>query len=141
MRCASATICTMRASIVSRPTFSARITNPPRPFTVPPITWAPGAFSTGSDSPVTIDSSTALAPSSTVPSTGTRSPGRTRSRSPACTRSSVTSSSPPSARSRRAVFGARSSSARMAPPVRSRARSSSTCPSSTSTVMTAAASK
>ena len=42
---------------------------------------------------------------------------------------------------RRAVLGARSSSARMAPDVCSRARSSSTCPSSTSTVMTAAASK
>ena len=42
---------------------------------------------------------------------------------------------------RRAVFGARSSSARIAPEVRSRARSSSTWPSSTSTVIPAAASK
>ena len=42
---------------------------------------------------------------------------------------------------RRAVFGASPSSARIAPEVRSRARNSSTCPSSTSTVMTAAASK
>ena len=41
----------------------------------------------------------------------------------------------------RAVFGARSSSARMAPLVVSRARSSRTCPSRTSTVITAAASK
>ncbi len=39
---------------------------------------------------------------------------------------------------RRAVFGARSSSALIAPDVASRARSSSTWPSSTSTVMTAA---
>ena len=39
---------------------------------------------TGMDSPVTIDSSTALRPSSTAPSTGTPSPGRTRSRSPTC---------------------------------------------------------
>ena len=43
--------------------------------------------------------------------------------------------------SRRAVLGARLSNARIAPPVCSRARSSSTWPSSTSTVMTAAASK
>ena len=42
---------------------------------------------------------------------------------------------------RRAVLGARSSSARMAPLVLSRARSSSTCPSRTRTVITAAASK
>ena len=40
-----------------------------------------------------------------------------------------------------AIFGASFSKARMAPPVRSRARSSSTWPSSTSAVMTAAASK
>ena len=42
---------------------------------------------------------------------------------------------------RRAVLGARLSSARMAPPVCSRARSSRTWPSSTSTMMTEAASK
>ena len=41
----------------------------------------------------------------------------------------------------RAVFGARSMSARMAPEVDSRARNSSTWPSSTSDVITAAASK
>ena len=52
---------------------------------VPPITRSPAAFSTGIGSPVTIDSSTALAPSSTTPSTGTFSPGRTRSRSPTWT--------------------------------------------------------
>ncbi len=46
-------------------------------FTLPPNTIDPGAFSTGSDSPVSIDSSTADAPSTTSPSTGIRSPGRT----------------------------------------------------------------
>ena len=51
------------------------------------------------------------------------------------------SSSLPSARTRRAVFGASFSSARMALPVLSRARNSSTWPSRTSTVTTAAASK
>ena len=141
LRCASATMATMRDSMVSAPTFSARITSEPVPFTVPPMTLAPGSFSTGMDSPVTMDSSTAPRPSSTSPSTGTPSPGRTRRRSPTRTSARVISSSEPSGRMRRAVFGARSSSARMAPPVCSRARSSSTCPSSTSTVITAAASK
>jgi hypothetical protein len=108
---------------------------------VPPMTLSPTAFVTGMDSPVTIDSSTALRPSITLPSTGIFSPGRTRRRSPMTTSSSGTSLSVPLAAMRRAVFGARSSRARIAPPVLSRARSSSTCPSSTSTVMTAAASK
>ena len=45
----------------------------------------PASFSTGIGSPVSIDSSTALAPSSTTPSTGTFSPGRTRRRSPTWT--------------------------------------------------------
>ena len=85
LRCACATIWTMRASIVSAPTFSARITRLPVPLMVPPMTLASGAFCTGIDSPVTIDSSTVLRPSITTPSTGTLSPGRTRRRSPTCT--------------------------------------------------------
>jgi hypothetical protein len=72
----------MRDRSVPAPTFSARITSEPVPFTVAPITGSPGPFSTGIGSPVTIDSSTVLAPSSTTPSTGTFSPGRTRRRSP-----------------------------------------------------------
>ena len=76
----------------------------------------------------------------TTPSTGIFSPGRTRNRSPTAIASIATSSSPVAVM-RRAVFGASPSSARIAPEVRSRARNSSTCPSSTSTVMTAAASK
>ena len=140
-RCAAATICTMRASMVSRPTFSARMTRPPVVLIVPPITLAPRSLVTGIDSPVTIDSSSDERPSITSPSTGTFSPGRTRSRSPTATASSETSSSVPSSLRRRAVFGARSSRARIAPEVCSRARSSSTWPRSTSTVITAAASK
>jgi hypothetical protein len=38
LRCASATIATIRDSSVSAPTFSARITSAPVPFTVAPIT-------------------------------------------------------------------------------------------------------
>ena len=58
LRCASATIATMRDSKVSAPTFSARITTPPVPLIVAPMTLSPGRFSTGMGSPVTIDSST-----------------------------------------------------------------------------------
>ncbi len=141
LRCASATIWTIWASRVSEPTRSATMISEPVPLTVAPITRSPAAFSTGIGSPVTIDSSTALEPSSTTPSTGTFSPGRTRSRSPARTWSRGTSSSLPSSPTRRAVLGARPSSARMAAPVRLRALSSSTCPSSTRVVITAAASK
>ena len=140
-RCAAATICTMRDSMVSRPTFSARITKLPVVLSVPAMSLAPASLATGMDSPVTIDSSTAERPSISSPSTGTFSPGRTRRRSPTAIASSDTSSSLPSAFKRRAVFGARSSKARIAPEVCSRARSSSTWPSSTSTVITAAASK
>ena len=140
-RWASATICTIRASIVSRPILSARMTNEPVWFTVPPMTPSPAVFVVGIASPVTSDSSSEERPSSTVPSTGTVSPGRTRSRSPIWTRSRVISSSVPSGLMRCAVLGVRSSSALMAPEVRSRARSSRTCPSRTSAVMTDAASK
>ena len=75
--------------------------------------WHPSR--TGIDSPVIIDSSTELPPSSTTPSTGTFSPGRTRSRSPGLTWSSghrLPLARHSSAR-RRAVFGLRSSKARM----------------------------
>jgi hypothetical protein len=126
---------------VSAPTRSARISRLPVPFTVAPMRRSPLRFSAGIGSPVTIDSSTALTPSVTVPSTGTFSPGRTRSTSPGCTASSGISSSRPSSRTMRAVLGARPSSILMAALVRLRARSSITCPSSTSAVITAAASK
>src|SRR6202140_2093036 len=60
LRCAAATRVTIWASNVSRPTFSARITNAPVPLTEPATTRAPTIFSTGIDSPVSIDSSTLL---------------------------------------------------------------------------------
>ena len=58
LRCAAATMWTICASSVSAPTFSARITKPPVWFSVPAVTFEPGAFATGIGSPVTIDSST-----------------------------------------------------------------------------------
>ena len=140
LRCARLTCCTICASTVSLPTRSARITNDPVPFTVPPMTWLPGSFSTGIDSPVIMDSSIAPVPSMTIPSTGTLSPGRTRRISPGFTFSTgISSSLLP--RTTRAVLGVRSSKARIADPVRLRALNSSTCPSSTSVTIAAAASK
>ena len=130
----------MRARSVSAPTLSARITTLPEVLSVPPVNASPGPFSSGRDSPVIMLSSTAEKPSVTTPSTGTLSPGRTRSLSPGRTASSGTSASPPSPR-RRAVRGARPIRARIASPVRSLARVSMTCPASTSTRITAAASK
>ena len=82
---------------VSRPTFSARITKLPVVLSVPPITLAPGSLVTGIDSPVTmrlVERRAAL--DARTPSTGTFSPGRTRSRSPTAIASSATSSSLPS---------------------------------------------
>ena len=133
------TIC---ASSVSLPTRSARITKLPVPLTVPPVTRSPGPFSTGIGSPVIIDSSTALRPSSDDAVDGHLLAGPDAQPVADCDLGRA--ARPPPARrrgARRAVFGASPSSARIAPLVRLRARSSSTCPSSTSTVMTAAASK
>ena len=93
LRCASATIWTIWASMVSRPTFSARMTKAAglvdraADHLVARRSWR-----RASDSPVTRDSSTLLLPSTISPSTGTLSPGRTRSRSPATTTSKATSS-------------------------------------------------
>ncbi len=119
-----------------------RMTKLPVAFTVPPITGAPGCFATGIGSPVTIDSSTdaralehhavdrhLLAGPHAQPVADLR-PGRA-ARRPRCRRRRC------AARSRRQAqqgLGWR-------PPVASRARSSSTWPSSTSTTITAAASK
>ena len=140
-RWACATICTIWASIVVAPTCSERITSAPLVLSVAPITLSPTRLVTGIGSPVSMDSSTELPPSVTTPSTGTFSPGRTRSKSSTCTWFSGISSSVPSSRMRRAVLGARPSSDLMAAEVCDRALSSSTWPSSVSEMITAAASK
>ena len=140
LRWASATICTMRASIVSLPTFSARITSAPVPLIVPPITGAPASFATGIDSPVTIDSSTELRPSITPIDRDllARTDAQTIPDLDRVERdlllAPVRADAP--RRLRREIEEGAD-----APPVASRARSSSTCPRSTRTVMTAAASK
>ncbi len=115
----------MRASVVSVPCRSASTSRAPSPFTVPAKTSSPGIFSTGTDSPVTADWSTADAPRRTRPSTAILSPGRTITTSPGTTSSTATVTSAPPRRSR-AMRGARSTRALIAPRARSRARSSST---------------
>ena len=137
--CACLTSFTTCASAVSFPTRVAFMTIAPFPFTVAPRSGSPGTFSTGIDSPVTSDSSTAVDPSTRTPSVGTFSPGRTRRRSPARTRSSGTSTSP-SGRTRRAFRAPRRASARIASPAFPLARSSRNRPRRTSATMTTAAS-
>ena len=69
--CASSTRRIMRARVVSVPTRVASITRDPCPFNVAPLTTSPTSTSTGTGSPVSIDSSTVDIPSTTRPSTGT----------------------------------------------------------------------
>ena len=64
------------ASTVSLPTFVARYRSDPVPLMVAPVTELPACFTTGMDSPVIMDSSTADEPAITTPSTGSCSPGR-----------------------------------------------------------------
>ena len=70
VRWASPTIRTICASTVSLPTRSARITKLPVPLMVAPVTRRPASLTTGVGSPVSIDSSTVLRPSTTMPSAG-----------------------------------------------------------------------
>ncbi|MBK7403982.1 MAG: hypothetical protein IPJ41_04985 [Phycisphaerales bacterium] len=75
------TISAMRARVVEAPSAVARTTRRPLRFMLPAMTGAPGARSTGIDSPVTTDSSREDSPSTISPSIATRSPGRTSTRS------------------------------------------------------------
>ncbi|MNQ22014.1 hypothetical protein D3C85_351460 [compost metagenome] len=127
------------ASTVSPPMRVARKVSAPFWLTVPPTTAAPGSFSTGTGSPVIIDSSTKLSPSTTSPSTGRRSPGRTSTSSPLRTSSMATSCSWP-ARRTRAVFACRPIRRLIASEVRPLARASRKRPSRISATITAAAS-
>ena len=111
--CASSTSRTMRASTDSVPTAVVRTSSRPSPFTAPPVTASPGAFGTGSDSPVSRDSSPWLRPSTTTPSTGTRSPGRITTASPTATSRQRQFLFAPS-RSTRAVAGRSACRARIA---------------------------
>ncbi len=125
---------------MSEPTFSARMMKVPCWFRVPPVTGSWGFFPTGMGSPLIMDSSMSLDPSSIVPSTGTFDPGCTRRVSPCCTACKGMVWSPPGSM-RRAVLGVWSMSARSAWPVFVWARVSRTCPSRIRVMMTAADSK
>ena len=125
------------ARAVSAPTRVASTTSEPEVLMVAPITSSPGAISTGTGSPVTIEVSTALTPSTTTPSVAMRSPGRTTNRVP--TVSCSTGTSRPS--SSRAVGAARPARARMALPERRVARCSSHFPSRIRVTITAPVSK
>ena len=112
------------ASIVCSPTLVARTISRPPALTEAPITASPGCFSTGTDSPVTSDSSTAEAPSSTTPSVATFSPGRTTNRSPATSSPIGTRRSAPCSSSTAASFAPSSRSAFNAAPAWRLARAS-----------------
>ena len=138
--CASSTMRMICASVVSAPTRVARNCRLPAPATVPPVSASPGPLATGTGSPVIMLSSTRAVPSVTSPSTGIRSPGRTRTISPGVMASISTSCGVPS-RITRAVRDRRPISRSIAAPVRPLARASSQRPSRISTTITAAASK
>ena len=125
------------ARAVSAPTRVASTTREPLALTVAPMTSSPSVTSTGTGSPVTIDSSTAEWPSTTRPSVAIFSPGRTTNRIP--TSSWSRGISVPSVR--RAVLAPRSARARMASPERRLARSSTYLPRRMRVTMTAPVSK
>ena len=112
--CASSTILAICASCVSDPTRVARTTSRPPALTVAPTTSSSGPTSTGTDSPVSMEVSTAEVPCSMTPSVATFSPGRTTKRIPTARSSTgmvrsvvpsrtVTSFAPISSRARRAA--------------------------------------
>ena len=124
LRCAWATVAMIPERRVPPPDFSTRRTKLPWRLRVPAEMCEPDCFSTGSGSPLSIDSSTELHPSVRVPSAGIFPPRRTRTRSPGW-RSETGTSRSPSGVTRIALGGVRSSSSRRAEPARARPRASS----------------
>ena len=140
--CASSTRRAICASWVSPPTRVARTTRRPPALTVAPTTVSPSPTSTGTDSPVSMEASTADVPRSTTPSVAIFSPGRTTNRSPTArvstgTRVSVTPSGPSTATS----LAPSSSRARRAAPARRLDRCSKNRPARMNVVTPAAASR
>ena len=137
--CALSTRSAICARTVSRPTCVASARIGPVALIEPPTTLSPGFLCAGRLSPVTRDSSTSVVPSTTRPSTGIFSPGRTISTSPTFTSAVGTSRSAPSRRTR-AIGGVRSKSALSASDVPRRDFISIQCPKSTKVTSMAAAS-
>mmetsp|Transcript_1416 Transcript_1416/g.1923 ORF Transcript_1416/g.1923 Transcript_1416/m.1923 type:complete len:203 (+) Transcript_1416:3726-4334(+) len=82
---ASSTSRTIWARAVSSPICVTSICREPSRLIVAPITFEPSSLCTGTDSPVSMDSSMVLVPTATIPSVGTFSPGFTSKISPRCT--------------------------------------------------------
>ena len=108
---------------------------------VPPVTLSPAAASTGTDSPVIMDRSTADWPDSTSPSAAIRSPGRTTNRWPARSKSAGIGCSVPSSPSTQTSLAPAAASSRMACPAVRRARASYNRPASRNVVTEAATSR
>jgi len=123
LACARDTIRPIWARVVSAPTRVASTSSRPLVLIVAPVTVSPTSTSTGRDSPVSRDVSTAERPSTTTPSAAIFSPGRTTTRSPGRSCSAGTLVSTPSRRTT-ASFAPSSSSARSASPERAFARAS-----------------
>ena len=141
--CASSTITITRARTVSFDARVATTSSTPSAFIVPATTRSPARLTTGSGSPVSIDASISLSPRTTSPSTGTRSPGRIRTRMPGVTSSTGISRSVSRALSisiTRTNGTTNAPRARIASLARAVARASSNRPSNTKTRMIAAAS-
>ena len=102
---ASLTIWMIWEKVVSSPTLVARALIKPDWLIVAALTLSPSALSTGIDSPVRADSSTAVCPSVISPSTGIDSPGFTTKTSPILTSSMEISCCTPSLTTT-AFFGA-----------------------------------
>ena len=100
---------------MSEPTRLARTTRRPPALTVAPTTLSPVPTSTGTDSPVSMDASTAEVPDTTTPSVAIFSPGRTTNSSPAASWSAGILVSVPS-RSTETSLAPSSNSARSAAP-------------------------
>ncbi len=134
-------MCTIRDSTVSAPIFSARIVSAPVPLMVSADHRRhPRLFR-----PAGTRRSPSIHRPRSFPPTPIRLRARLRRAARAVDRSHALAQAVFPHRCRRRecavrVLGAKSSSARMALPVRSRARNSNTCPSNTRTVITAAAS-
>ena len=139
--CACSTMRTIPERTVSSPTRRVLYVKLPLRLTLPPMTSSPGCLSTGMLSPLSMDSSTLVVPSIISPSTGMRSPGRTRMISPTTSSSTSTCFSLPSFATTHAVSGASPMSFAMASPVRDFARCSRYLPNMTRVMITPADSK
>ena len=137
---ASSTRRMMRAMVLSDAMRVVRTRSTPSVLMLPATTASPALRATGTLSPVTGLSSSAELPSMMTPSPGTRSPGRTSTRSPITSAAAGTCSVVPSGRRRCAMRGIWPASARMPARARPAATFSNNSPMANSNTTTAASS-